>query len=173
MRVIIGGLALGLTVVGGTAVVQAQEWNSNSFSNADARYLRADRHGRSFKRIATVPNYINNSSRDDETVSEIVAANADGDLLVYTDAETEAIGLVDIKNPKYPMPVGTIALGGEPTSVSVLGNEYALVGVNTTDSLTDPTGSLAVIDIHSRTVVAEIDLGGQPDSISVSRSLSE
>ena len=97
MRVITGGLVLGLSVASVTVAVQADE-----------RRYDFDANGRTFKRIATVPNYINNADRDVETVSEIVAVNADGNLLVYTDAETESIGLVDIQDPKYPMPIGVI-----------------------------------------------------------------
>jgi hypothetical protein len=157
MRVITREFVVGLAVASVTVVVQADE-----------RDFDSDRYGRSFKRIATVPNYINNADRGAETVSEIVAVNADGDLLVYTDAETGSIGLVDIQNPTYPMPIGTIGLGGEPTSVDVLGNTHALVGVNTSPDLVNPTGHLAVIDLQTRATVAELDLGGQPDSLKIS-----
>ena len=127
-----------------------------------------DPYPRSFNRIATIPNYLNNADRGAETVSEIVSASKDGKTLVYTDGEEGTIGFVDIADPHAPAPAGIVAVGGEPTSVSVLGNEYALVGVNTSESFTDPSGFLAVVDMHARTVVAEVPLGGQPDSLAIS-----
>lgn len=56
---------------------------------------------------------------------------------------------------------------GEPTSVAVLGGQ-ALVAVNTNESFTSPSGRLVVVDLASRRIVAERDLGGQPDSIAIS-----
>jgi hypothetical protein len=122
----------------------------------------------SFKRIATLANYINNDDIGDETVSEIVAATADGQNLVYTDSEGEAIGFVNIGVPSNPIPTGTFDVGGEPTSVAVLGNDLALVSVNTSESFTDTGGTLVVVDINQRSIVAELDLGGQPDAIAIS-----
>nr|MBP7522752.1 esterase-like activity of phytase family protein [Leptothrix sp. (in: b-proteobacteria)] len=46
---------------------------------------------------------------------------------------------------------------------------YALVAVNTSPSFVAPTGKLVVVSIATRTVVAELDLGGQPDSVAVSK----
>ena len=66
------------------------------------------------------------------------------------------------------MPLGKIDLPGEPTSVDVLDPFLALVAVNTSESLTNPSGKLVVIRILSREIVAEIELGGQPDSIKIS-----
>ena len=125
-------------------------------------------NGKSFKRIATLANYINNDNRGDETVSEIVAATSNGRTLVYTDSELETIGFVFIGDPSNPIPTGTVALPGEPTSVAVWRNRLALVGVDTSESLTDTSGVLAVVDINTRSVLAEIDLGGQPDSVAIS-----
>lgn len=130
-----------------------------------------DRHygqARSFQRIATVPNYRNNADRGDETVSEIVSATKDGKTLVYTDGELGTIGLIDIADPYAPASVGIVDVGGEPTSVSVLGNRYALVGINTSESFVEPGGHLAVVDLHERSIVVEIPLGGQPDSSAIS-----
>lgn len=56
----------------------------------------------------------------------------------------------------------------EPTSVDVLGNRYALVAVNTSESFIYPSGMLFVIDIPTRVIVDTLDLGGQPDSIAIS-----
>ena len=119
-----------------------------------------------FQRIATFPVYLN-TSVDDETVAEIVAATPDGNTLVYTDSETEKLGFVDITDPANPQPAGAVDLPGEPTAVSVRGN-FALVGVNTSADFVDTSGELVVIDIQARTIVRSLDLGGQPDSVAVS-----
>jgi hypothetical protein len=62
---------------------------------------------------------------------------------------------------------------GEPL-VDVAGR-YALVAVNTRESFTDPSGHLAVFDLHqcrtdltSCSPLAKLDMGGQPDSVAVS-----
>jgi hypothetical protein len=123
---------------------------------------------RSFNRIATIPNYLNRPDAGDETVSEIVSVSKDGRLLVYTDSPGEAIGVVGIQNPRWPLPLGIVALGGEPTSVAMLGNDLALVGVNTSEDFDAPSGHLAVVDVDSFVVVAQLDLGGQPDSVKIS-----
>ena len=125
---------------------------------------------RSFQRVGTFANYRNNANIADATVSEIVAATADGRTLIYTDSTMGAIGFVDITNPAQPAPLGKLpfADGHEPTSVDVLGNEYALVAVNSSESFTNTSGYLAVVDLATRTVTRQIDLGGQPDSIKIS-----
>ena len=51
-------------------------------------------------------------------VAEIVAASPDGETLVYTDSETVEIGFVDISDPSTPTEIGTLGLGGSPTSVA-------------------------------------------------------
>src|SRR5690606_18754545 len=126
-----------------------------------------DFHTRSFRRIATLPNYVNRRQARDGTVSEIVAATRDGKILAYTDATSGAVGFVSIYYPAYPMPLGIVDLGGDPTSVDILGNRYALVGVDT-GSYAEPSGHLAVVDIAKRVIVTEIDVGGQPDSVKIS-----
>lgn len=128
----------------------------------------ADHRDNSFKRISTLANYINNDGLGDETVSEIVAATENGMRLVYTDSELEELGFVYIGDPADPIPTGKFALPGEPTSVAVLGNKYALASVNTSNSLTDTSGVLVVVDIMTRSVAAMHDLSGQPDAIAIS-----
>jgi hypothetical protein len=125
---------------------------------------------RSFVRVGTLANYRNNVNPGDETVSEIVAATADGRLLVYTDSPLGEVGFIDITNPSQPLPAGKLALGKgyEPTSVDVLGTQYALVAADTSESFTNPSGSLLVVDLATRTVVRELALGGQPDSVRIS-----
>ena len=120
-----------------------------------------------FNRIASFPvisNLAEGEDQSQETSEEIIAATPDGNTLVYTDSPLGTIGLIDITDPANPAPLGNIALDGEPTSVSVVGRR-AYVGVNTSESFTEPSGHLAVIDLDSRAELARCDLGGQPDSI--------
>ena len=136
---------------------------------------------KSFQRIATLGNYLNNGAdAADETVSEIIAATANGRTLVYTDAIRGTIGLIDITNPSNPQPLGTLPLDPDPdddiehspTAVDVLGNRYALVAVDTTSGeFATPSGYLLVVDISdpaAPVVVTSIDLQGQPDSLKIS-----
>ena len=123
-----------------------------------------------FNRVATfdvVDNLPAGADAGKKTVAEIVTATADGMTLVYTDSPGERVGLVDITDPQAPKPAGTVALGGEPTSVVVSGGK-ALVGVVTSPSKDKPAGHLAVVDLASKAVVATCDLGGQPDSLAKS-----
>jgi hypothetical protein len=119
-----------------------------------------------FERIATFPVYLN-TDIDLETVAEIVDVSRNGKTLVYTDSEQELVGFVDIKDPAAPQADGTVAVGGEPTSVAVAG-KYALVAVNTSEDFVNTSGHLRVVHMKSRKVIRDIELGGQPDSISVS-----
>lgn len=93
-----------------------------------------------FRRIASFPVFLNTDVAL-ETVAEIVAASDDGNLLIYTDSQTENVGFVDITTPSnpFPLPADTLPVGGEPTSVAVAG-PYALVGVNTSPSFVDAPG---------------------------------
>lgn len=100
--------------------------------------------------------------------AEIVAASSDGMTLIYTSGLSRQIGFVDITDPAAPVGLGSLKLDGEPTSVAVVG-AHALVAVNTSASFTAPTGKLVVVHIATRTKVAELDLGGQPDSVAVSK----
>lgn len=133
-----------------------------------APIANAHNGNKSFKRIATFPVFLN-SSKDEETVAEIVAASNNGKTLIYTDAKLKAIGFVNIKNPNKPMPAGIVPVEGEPTSVAVK-NRFALAAVNTTpeDDFINVSGNLVVIDIKSKKIKRTIALGGQPDSIAVS-----
>ncbi|MGE0879615.1 MAG: esterase-like activity of phytase family protein [Acidimicrobiia bacterium] len=100
-------------------------------------------------------------------VAEIVDATKDGETLVYTDSSTGRVGFVDISNPAAPVAAGTILLGGEPTSVAIM-NDYALVAVDfSAGNFVNPSGTLFVIDLETRAIVREIDLGGQPDSVAI------
>lgn len=127
-------------------------------------------HGRApgFHRLSTFPAYLN-SSVGDTAAAEISTVTDDGRTVVYTDSPGKRLGFVDITNPSRPVAAGTLAMGGEPTSVAHLGR-LLLAGVNTRSSFTDPSGKLVVIDSRSRDVVRELDLGGQPDSVAVAPS---
>ncbi len=128
-------------------------------------FAQADKE-RYFNRIATFPVYLN-SSVENKTVAEIVTSSKNGRTLIYTDGKMDAIGFVNIRNPKKPKPAGMVLVGGEPTAVAV-NRRYALAAVNTSEDFVNVSGKLVVIDIRKQKIKAEIDLGGQPDSIAVS-----
>ncbi|WP_375688482.1 esterase-like activity of phytase family protein [Pseudooceanicola sp. LIPI14-2-Ac024] len=124
-----------------------------------------------FNRIAsfaTPGNMAEGEDRARETSAEIIAATKDGMTLVYTDSPLGVIGRIDITDPRAPKPLGNIDMGGEPTSVAVIGST-AFVGVNTSESYTDPSGRLAVIDLGTGQEEVSCDLGGQPDSVAVAK----
>ncbi|WP_045743519.1 esterase-like activity of phytase family protein [Actinoplanes rectilineatus] len=118
-------------------------------------------HGRAdgFTRLSTFPAYLN-SSIGDTAAAEISTVTEDGRTVVYTDSPGERLGFVDITNPSKPQPAGTLAMGGEPTSVAHLGG-LLLAAV--------ADGRLVVVSA-SRKIVRTIDLGGQPDSVAVAPS---
>ncbi len=120
-----------------------------------------------FNRIASFPVVSNMAAGEDtkrESSPEIIDVTADGQTLVYTDSPLEAIGFVDITDAANPKPLGNMDLGGEPTSVAVLGNT-AFVGVNTSESYVAPSGKVISVDVTSKTETGACDLGGQPDSV--------
>ncbi|WP_417524609.1 esterase-like activity of phytase family protein [Marinovum sp.] len=120
-----------------------------------------------FNRIASFPVIANMAEGEDtsrESSPEIIDVTEDGMTLVYTDSPLEVIGLIDITEPAAPRLLGNIPVGGEPTSVAVIGTT-AYVGVNTSESYTAPSGLLRAIDTASGKDLATCDLGGQPDSI--------
>ena len=115
-----------------------------------------------FKHLSTFDVMAGNGSG----VAEITDVSADGRQLVYTDASKGEIGFVDITHPAKPVGKGTLKMNGEPTSLIVRGS-LVLVGVNTSASFTQPSGKLVVVNRFSRQIVAEHDLGGQPDSLAL------
>jgi hypothetical protein len=121
-----------------------------------------------FGRIATVPAYLNTGVTD-EAAAEIATVSSDGRTVIYTDSPGERLGFFDITDASRPKPAGVLELAGEPTSVATLGG-YALAAVNTSESLTGPSGQLVVVDVKTRAVVRTLDLGGQPDSVAVAPS---
>lgn len=125
-----------------------------------------------FNRVASFPVNTNLPAGTDgktETSAEIIAATADGMMLVYSDSPLGGVGFIDITDAAAPKPAGFVGLDGEPTSVAVLGGQV-FAGVNTSKSYTAPSGRLVTIDIATRKVGASCDLGGQPDSVALSPS---
>lgn len=118
--------------------------------------------GRSFEHAATFDVRENGTE-----VAEIVAADHFGRQLLYTDSATGKVGFVDITDPADPLPSGTLEVGGEPTSVAT-SRLHGLVAVDTSTSFTTPSGQLKVVRLWDRSVVRTIELGGQPDSVTVS-----
>ena len=122
---------------------------------------------KNFNRIASFPVVLNMAEGEDtsrESSPEIIDVTGDGMTLVYTDSPLEALGRVDISDPANPKPLGNIALDGEPTSVVVV-NAFATVGVNTSESYTDPSGYVATFNVANGTETDRCALPGQPDSL--------
>lgn len=120
-----------------------------------------------FNRIASFPVIANMAAGEDtsrESSPEIIDVTADGMTLVYTDSPLGALGMIDITDPANPLPKGNLDLGGEPTSVAIIGTT-AFVGVNTSESYTAPSGMLKAINVADGAELAACDLGGQPDSV--------
>ncbi|QRM30716.1 esterase-like activity of phytase family protein [Microvirga sp. VF16] len=120
-----------------------------------------------FDRIASFPITLNLPKDGDQkadTVAEIITVSEDGTLLIYTDSPRKALGFIDITDPANPKAGGSLAVGGEPTSVKVVGGK-AYVAVNTSESFTNPSGKLVTVNLAERKVAAECALPGQPDSV--------
>ncbi|KQB97659.1 alkaline phosphatase [Loktanella sp. 1ANDIMAR09] len=120
-----------------------------------------------FNRIASFM-VADNLPEAEETSAEIIAASEDGMTLVYTDSPGKSIGFIDITDPANPVAAGVFIPEGEPTSVAVIGN-YALAGVNTSPSYTEPSGFLVEIDMTTQQEVGRCDLPGQPDSVGIAQ----
>lgn len=128
-----------------------------------------------FNRVATFQVPLNLPADRDaskKTVAEIIAANEDGTLLAYTDGEQKALGLIDIKTAAAPKPAGFVPLGGESTSVVILGDKAFVAVVTSGNNFKEPTGHLATVDLKTKQVVATCDLGGQPDSVTLTKDKS-
>jgi hypothetical protein len=122
-----------------------------------------------FNRVSSFATPLNMAEGEDKarpSSAEIITASEDGMTLVYTDSPLGVVGLVDITDPTSPKPLGNIEMGGEPTTAHILGGKV-FAAVNTSESFTNPSGKLVTVDLASRSVVAECDLGGQPDSVAV------
>ncbi len=120
-----------------------------------------------FNRVASLATPANMAAGEDtarETSAEIISASEDGMMLVYTDSPLGVVGLVDIADPKAPKPLGNIDVGGEPTTAVFVGG-MIFAGVNTSESFAAPSGKIITVDPATKAVVAECDIGGQPDSV--------
>ncbi|NUB46011.1 esterase-like activity of phytase family protein [Fertoebacter nigrum] len=120
-----------------------------------------------FNRIASFATPTNMAEGEDRaraTSAEIIAASEDGMTLVYTDSPLGVIGLIDITDPRAPKALGNIEVGGEPTTAQIIGG-MIFTGVNTSESYTAPSGKVVSIDMATKAIVAECDIGGQPDSV--------
>ncbi|WRH63780.1 MAG: esterase-like activity of phytase family protein [Fuscovulum sp.] len=120
-----------------------------------------------FTRIATFATPQNMADGEDqsrESSAEIVSVSEDGMTLVYSDSPLGVIGLIDITDPAAPKPMGNIETGGEPTTAVFIGDQI-FAGVDTSESFTAPSGKLVTIDPATRSVTAECEIGGQPDSV--------
>jgi len=126
-----------------------------------------------FDRIASFPitsNLPKDGDQKAETVAEIITASEDGKLLIYTDSPRKALGFIDITDPANPKAGGLLAVGGEPTSVKVVGPK-AYVAVNTSESFTNPSGKLVTVTLADRKVTTECALPGQPDSVAANAGI--
>lgn len=109
--------------------------------------------------------------------TEIVDAGNNGELLVYTDFAGQSLGFVDITNPRRPRFVTTIAMGGEPTSVAVVGGHaIAAVWTDLPAAGSPPPaflpGQIVVIDLRNPSnpvIVGRKAIGFHPDSIKARR----
>jgi hypothetical protein len=114
--------------------------------------------------FATPQNMAQGEDTNRESSSEIIAATEDGQRLVYTDSPLGAVGMIDISDAANPKPLGNIDMGGEPTSVTVIGAN-AFAAINTSQDYIEVGGKLVTIDMDGKSITGECDIGGQPDSI--------
>jgi len=163
--IVIGAIATGAT---GSKEDESTTGGSSSIIDTEAEEMSSQY----FERISTfaVCEQLDpNCNVDDETVAEIVSATVDGMTLVYTDGKQESIGFVDISDPSKPSAAGLVAVGGESTSVAVYDENYVVTSVNTSPDFINTSGVLQVVSLSDdKSIVASIDLGGQPDAIAVS-----
>ena len=124
-----------------------------------------------FNRIASFATPLNMAAGEDlarAPSAEIISASEDGMTLVYTDSPLGVIGLIDITDPAAPKALGNIDMGGEPTTAKIIGG-MAFAAVNTSKDYVNTSGKLVSIDLATKAVVAECELGGQPDSVAAAK----
>ncbi len=120
-----------------------------------------------FTRIANFPVCLQQEPQCDTDVfrqAEVVDVSADGNILIYTDAQRQSLGFVDITNASAPLAAGTRELPGMPTSIAITDN-FALVSVDRTEA---NSGSLEIVNVNTRAVVRSISIAGDPDSVAIS-----
>lgn len=112
-------------------------------------------------RVATFPTCLQldeTCNLDNYTAAYSVSATTEGITAIYTDPFLNAIGFTNIEDPSNPSPEGYVALPGKPTAVVVKDDNYAVVVIATEAT----GGQLSVINLASKEIVREIDLGGEP-----------
>ncbi|MEQ1633229.1 MAG: hypothetical protein ABL997_12705, partial [Planctomycetota bacterium] len=123
----------------------------------------AQRHGNSIRSFRPISSF---------NVAGGIAEILDVSKNVYTDAGAEEIGIVDIRNPFRPRQLATLAMGGEPVSVSILG-DYAYIAVWVDRPVTGQLppaqnpGRLVVVDLRNplqAVIAGHVDIGYHPDS---------
>jgi hypothetical protein len=102
------------------------------------------------------------------TSAEIISASPDGMTLIYTDSPLGVVGLIDITDPKAPKALGNIDVGGEPTTAKIIGG-MAFAGVNTSADYVNTSGKMVAIDLATKAITGECELGGQPDSVAAAK----
>lgn len=124
-----------------------------------------------FNRISTFATPDNMAEGEDRarvTSAEIISASPDGMTLIYTDSPLGVVGLIDITDPKAPKALGNIDVGGEPTTAKIIGGT-AFAGVNTSADYVNTSGKMVAIDLTTKAITAECELGGQPDSVAAAK----
>lgn len=113
--------------------------------------------------------------------AEIIAATGDGNYVIHTNSDNKTIDLVEIIDPNNPQSLVSLAVPGEPTSVSVSPDgQWAMAVIYTAASKTgkqpaDPRlpGLLALIDLREpgkASISKFIGIGHHPDSIAITAS---
>lgn len=118
-----------------------------------------DRSGGEVRRFEPIATYHVSGA-----VAEIVATTPDGKWLVYTDSESQEVGIVDIRNPAHPVEAGILPVAGVPTSVAITPNGRWVLAVVHGDP-----DHVAIFDARNLRAAPVIKrLAGQPDSIAIS-----
>ena len=104
-----------------------------------------------------------------KTSAETITATKDGKTLIYTDSDLGVVGIIDITDPSDPKGEGIIELDAEPTSVMERKGKI-FVGINTSESYTNPSGSITSYDLKTGIKSKECNVGGQPDSVAIAPS---
>jgi hypothetical protein len=144
-----------------TELPRTSPQESPNIRRAEAPKIQKAESDRHFNRIALFP--LHENKPDGPTCAEIVVATSDGLTALYADSAGEGLGFVDLSDPANPKAGGYVALSEEPTSLAVT-KQWALIVTDNGDS----QGSLVVLDLATRQIVAQHALPGQPDAIAVS-----
>jgi 2',3'-cyclic-nucleotide 2'-phosphodiesterase/3'-nucleotidase/5'-nucleotidase len=98
----------------------------------------------------------------DESAAEIPAFDAERNQLFFTDANSDAVHVLDLSDPTNPTLKTTIALGGGPNSVAVFGDIVA-VAVEA-----DPKQNPGKVEFYSAvdfSKTGEVTVGALPDMV--------